>query len=135
MAAQKKTFEALYGELEDTTRKLEQGNLPLEESLKLYEKGAGLVEELRKILDEAELHVKTLQVRLQPPGRVAESRVEYDAVEPGGDDFDDGFGEDDDPEGELIEAKKLIELDEDGELVETDAEIDFYEYEDDPTDD
>jgi exodeoxyribonuclease VII small subunit len=131
MAAQKKTFEALYGELEDTTRKLEQGNLPLEESLKLYEKGAGLVEELRKILDEAELHVKTLQVRLQPPGRVAESRAEYDAIEPG----EDGFDGDGDAENELTEASKLIELDEDGELVETDAEIDFYEYEDDPTDD
>lgn len=74
MAAQKKSFEVLYGELEDTTRRLEQGNLPLEESIKLYEQGAKLVEELRTILDEAELHVKTLQVRLQPP----EAAVDFD---------------------------------------------------------
>lgn len=67
MAAQKKTFEGLYSDLEEATRRLEQGNMPLEDSLKLYEQGADIVAQLREILDAAELHVKTLQVRLQPP--------------------------------------------------------------------
>jgi exodeoxyribonuclease VII small subunit len=58
------TFEQLYGSLEEKARRLEQGNLPLEESLKLYEEGAGLVDQLRAILETAELRVKTLQGRL-----------------------------------------------------------------------
>ena len=123
MAAQKKTFEALYAQLEDTTRQLEHGNLPLEDSIKLYERGAGLVEELRRILDEAELHVKTLQVRLQPPE--AAMPRQYPSQ------IDSDFGEDE----ESAEDHTLIELNDDGELVEADAEIDIYEYEDNPTDD
>jgi exodeoxyribonuclease VII small subunit len=59
------TFEALYGQLEEKARKLEQGNLPLEESLKLYEEGAALVDRLRTILEGAELRVKTLQTHLE----------------------------------------------------------------------
>lgn len=60
-----KTFEQLYAALEEKARRLEQGNLPLEESLKLYEDGAGLADDLRTILESAELQVKTLQARLQ----------------------------------------------------------------------
>ncbi|WBL36341.1 exodeoxyribonuclease VII small subunit [Tepidiforma flava] len=44
-------FEALYAQLEEHARRLEQGNLPLEESLKLYEEGAALVDRLRAILE------------------------------------------------------------------------------------
>jgi len=57
------TFEELYAQLEERARKLEQGNLPLEESLKLYEEGAAVAEKLRAILDAAELRVRTLQRR------------------------------------------------------------------------
>ena len=118
MAAQKKSFEALYGELEDTTRRLEQGNLPLEESIKLYEQGAKLVEELRKILDEAELHVKTLQVRLQPPEAVIEfddmSEVEVPLdLEPSA--------------GEMSTSATVSEP--------VDGEFEVFEYDDDAADD
>lgn len=65
MAKTDETFEALYGQLEEKARKLEQGNLPLEESLKLYEEGAALVDRLRTILEGAELRVKTLQTHLE----------------------------------------------------------------------
>ena len=65
MAKAEETFEALYGQLEEKARKLEQGNLPLEESLKLYEEGAALVDRLRTILEGAELRVKTLQTHLE----------------------------------------------------------------------
>lgn len=59
------SFDALYAELEEKARKLEQGNLPLEESLKLYEDGVKLVDRLRVILEKAELQVKTLHNRLE----------------------------------------------------------------------
>jgi exodeoxyribonuclease VII small subunit len=65
MAKTDETFETLYGQLEEKARKLEQGNLPLEESLKLYEEGAALVDRLRTILEGAELRVKTLQTHLE----------------------------------------------------------------------
>lgn len=107
MAAQKKSFEALYGQLEDTTRQLEQGNLSLEDSIKLYERGAGLVEELRLILDEAELHVKTLQVRLQPSAGLPD------------------LGDDDEPQGALSGSDE----------VESEPDVEVFEYEDDLTDD
>ena len=48
------SFEALYGALEDKARQLEQGNLPLEESLRIYIEGAELVDRLRGILDLVE---------------------------------------------------------------------------------
>ncbi|MGH2633212.1 MAG: exodeoxyribonuclease VII small subunit [Tepidiformaceae bacterium] len=59
------SFEELYTALEEKARRLEQGNLGLEESLKLYADGAALVEALRVILEAAELQVKTLQGRLE----------------------------------------------------------------------
>lgn len=69
------TFEELYSALEDKARKLEQGNLPLEESLKLYEEGAALVDRLRVILEKAELRVRTVQ------GRFDEERADLREVE------------------------------------------------------
>ena len=65
MARSEETFEELYGQLEEKARRLEQGNLPLEESLKLYEEGAALVDRLRTILEGAELRVRTLQTHLE----------------------------------------------------------------------
>jgi len=42
MAKKKMTFEEAMERLEEIAVLLEQGNVPLEESLKLYEEGAGL---------------------------------------------------------------------------------------------
>ena len=64
MAKAEKTFEELYADLEEKARRLEQGNLPLEESLKLYEEGAALVDRLRVVLEGAELRVRTLHARM-----------------------------------------------------------------------
>lgn len=88
MAKAEKTFEELYADLEEKARRLEQGNLPLEESLKLYEEGAALVDRLRVVLEGAELRVRTLQTRM------AEERAELRDVaavygEGDGDTFDD----------------------------------------------
>ena len=52
------TFEESMGRLEQIVRSLEQGNVPLEESLKLFQEGTELVRNCGKLLDEAELQVK-----------------------------------------------------------------------------
>jgi exodeoxyribonuclease VII small subunit len=44
--------------LEQIVRGLEQGNVPLEESLKLFQEGTELVRNCGKLLDDAELQIK-----------------------------------------------------------------------------
>ena len=79
-----KSFEQLYAALEEKARKLEQGNLPLEASLILYEEGAAIADDLRKILEGAELKVKTLHVRLEDDrAQIREVEADYDG-EPDG---------------------------------------------------
>jgi len=73
--AKQPTFEELYAALEEKARRLEQGNLPLEESLKLYEEGVALADRLRETLEAAELRVRTLQAR------VDEDRAQFREVE------------------------------------------------------
>jgi exodeoxyribonuclease VII small subunit len=51
------TFEQAFAELEEAVRTLERGDLPLEESLALYERGQGLAAYCAKLLDEAELKI------------------------------------------------------------------------------
>jgi exodeoxyribonuclease VII small subunit len=58
------SFEELYSALEEKARRLEQGNLPLEDALRLYEEGAALAEKLRGILGQAELRIERLRVQL-----------------------------------------------------------------------
>ena len=43
-------------------RSLERGDAPLEESLKLFEEGTGLVRACGSLLDQAELQVKKVMV-------------------------------------------------------------------------
>ncbi len=58
-----KSFEDLYRELEETVRKLETGDLPLADSLALFERSTRLAEQCNALLDGAELHVRQLLVR------------------------------------------------------------------------
>lgn len=58
---EKKTFEQSLERLEYIVRSLERGETPLEESLKLFQEGAGLVAECQKQLDEAEQVVRKLK--------------------------------------------------------------------------
>jgi exodeoxyribonuclease VII small subunit len=55
-----KTFESALGELEAIVRKLENGDLDLEESLKLFEKGVKLSRECRERLTRAERRIEVL---------------------------------------------------------------------------
>jgi exodeoxyribonuclease VII small subunit len=52
------TFEESIARLEQIVRGLEQGNVPLEESLKLFQEGTELVRSCGQLLDEAELQIK-----------------------------------------------------------------------------
>ncbi len=60
MRKKQETFEELYTELEETVQKLEAGNLTLDESLALYERGMELARRCGTQLDQAELRVKEL---------------------------------------------------------------------------
>jgi exodeoxyribonuclease VII small subunit len=53
-------FEASLEELEKIVQQMEAGELPLEKSLELFERGVGLSETCRKQLDEAETRIEVL---------------------------------------------------------------------------
>ena len=53
-------FEQALKQLEEITAKLESGELPLDESMTLYEQGVKLSEQCAKQLNEAELKIKQL---------------------------------------------------------------------------
>ena len=64
-----RTFEACLEELEKVVKELETGDLPLERSLELFEKGVALSESCRKQLEDAETRVEALMRKdgkLQP---------------------------------------------------------------------
>ena len=55
-----KTFEENLQRLEQIVRAMERGDVPLEESLKLFKEGTSLVEKCGKLLDDAEMQVKKI---------------------------------------------------------------------------
>ena len=63
------SFEGSLDELEQVVKELESGDLPLERSLALFEKGMALSEQCRKQLEDAETRVEMLirkEGKLQP---------------------------------------------------------------------
>ena len=64
-------FEQAMTRLEEIVRALENGSATLDESLKLYEEGIGLVRTCSAKLDEAEAKIKLLNVTAE--GVVGES--------------------------------------------------------------
>ena len=61
MAAKKPSFEQALGRLDEIVRHLEKGDLPLSESMTLFEEGTGLLNLCGKLLDEAEQKVVKLK--------------------------------------------------------------------------
>lgn len=57
------SFERELEELEAVVKRLESGDLPLEESLQLFERGVGLSDSCRRQLDAAETRVEQLVKR------------------------------------------------------------------------
>ncbi len=66
-------FESALNELEKIVGALERGDLKLEESLKLFERGVALTQQCRQSLDTAELKVKHLLA--DAPAAARESEV------------------------------------------------------------
>lgn len=61
MAAKKMTFEQSLARIDEIVRHLEKGDLPLDESLSLFEEGTGLIASCNKMLDAAEQKVVKLK--------------------------------------------------------------------------
>jgi len=61
MAAKKLSFEQSLSRLDEIVRHLEKGDLPLSDSLSLYEEGTALISACSKMLDEAEQKVVKLK--------------------------------------------------------------------------
>lgn len=55
-----RTFERALQELEERVRKLDSGDLPLEEALRNFEEGVGLVRECQELLDQADRRIVEL---------------------------------------------------------------------------
>lgn len=69
--AAKKTFEENMIRLEELVTRLEKGDVPLSESLKLFEEGTKLVNQCRSELDKAEQQV--VKLMKGPDGAPVES--------------------------------------------------------------
>ena len=78
MSKQSQTFEQSMDRLEEIIRKIEQGNVPLEEALKLFEEGTKLVDACSKFLDKAEL--KVLEISKGPDGEPVETEWNENGV-------------------------------------------------------
>ena len=72
----KPTFEENMKRLEQIVRAMERGDVPLEESLKLFQEGTELVRSCSKILDEAQLMVK--KIASAPDGSSTEEEFPVD---------------------------------------------------------
>ena len=62
------SFEASLDELEKVVKELEAGDLPLERSIELFERGMSLSDACRKQLEEAETRVEML---VRKEGKIA----------------------------------------------------------------
>ena len=60
MARKKLTFEEGMQELEEIVRSLEQGQMPLEESLKEFERATALQKSLQEMLDDGDRRIRVL---------------------------------------------------------------------------
>jgi exodeoxyribonuclease VII small subunit len=67
--AQSQNFEASLAALEKIVRELERGELPLEKSLELFERGVRLSRECQERLQEAERRIEVLLQRDGGEGR------------------------------------------------------------------
>ena len=68
-------FEDAMKELEDIVKRLESGDMPLEESLKIFEKGVALSRFCFKKLEEAE---KRVSILMKDEGGIKKEPFEYE---------------------------------------------------------
>ena len=65
MSRKSVTFEESMTRLDEIVKALEAGDVPLEESMKLFEEGTKLSASLGKLLDKAEQKVTVMQENMQ----------------------------------------------------------------------
>jgi exodeoxyribonuclease VII small subunit len=53
-------YEDLVKELKEIVQKIEEGNISLDESIELYNKGATLIKQCETLLEEAELKIREI---------------------------------------------------------------------------
>ncbi|GDX79357.1 exodeoxyribonuclease 7 small subunit [Deltaproteobacteria bacterium] len=71
--AEARSFELALRELEGRVQKLESGDLPLDDALKLFEEGVGLVRECHERLDAADARILVLS---RGPEGISETAAE-----------------------------------------------------------
>ncbi len=74
MSEKSVTFEASVQRLDEIVKRLERGDVPLDEALKLFQEGTGLVQQCTKLLDRAELEI--VKLSKGPDGAPVESEFE-----------------------------------------------------------
>ena len=72
------SFEENMKRLEQIVRAMDQGDVPLEESLKLFQEGTELVRSCGKLLDDAELQVKIVMAGAD--GRPQEEAFPHEGI-------------------------------------------------------
>lgn len=72
------SFEEALAALEDRVKRLDSGDLPLEEALRLFEEGVGLVRECQELLDTAEQRIIELT---EGASGITESEYDPEAIE------------------------------------------------------
>ena len=77
MTEEKVTFEQALAKLEQIVTEIEEGKVPLEESIERYAKGIALIKQCREILDAAEKDIQILvkgqDETLTPAGQLGQS--------------------------------------------------------------
>jgi len=76
MEKQNKSFENNMVRLEQIVRAMERGDVPLEESLKLFQEGTELVRSCNELLENAQLQVKMIMTA--PDGSPREEDFPHD---------------------------------------------------------
>ena len=74
MSERSMEFEKSIERLEEIVKQMEQGNVPLEDALQLFEEGTGLVKNCARLLDEAEL--KVVKLMKGPDGNPVETEFD-----------------------------------------------------------
>ena len=72
MSKGKFVFENAMGRAEEIAEAIEQGEIGLEESIKQFEEGMTLIRKCRKVLEDAEMRIQTLEASLSEENAPAE---------------------------------------------------------------
>ena len=74
-----KTFEENMARLEEIVKRLEDGSVPLEEAMKLFQEGTALAGSCGKLLDQAELEI--VKLTKGPEGSIQEAPFAHENLD------------------------------------------------------